>query len=126
MSEQEVRERISKIAEEFRYRAGLSRGYSHAYIAPETLVEAATLIESLLTQQAREKPERDTPMPVVSRKATEQTKNPAGGGIWGIRTTIWFCPKCGMFNTPTHNFCWKCGQALLFNVATEPKGEHYE
>lgn len=44
MSDQE--KRIQEIASIFRHCARIASGCSHAYIAPETLIEAAGLIES--------------------------------------------------------------------------------
>jgi hypothetical protein len=60
--------------------------------------------------------ERMTPMPARREIAKEPTRE-VNGGLFGKGTTIWFCPKCGTFNTPTHKFCWKCGQALSFDTS---------
>lgn len=60
--------------------------------------------------------ERMTPMAARREIAKEPTRE-VNGGLFGKGTTIWFCPKCGTFNTPTHKFCWKCGQALSFDTS---------
>lgn len=67
-------------------------------------------------------PDRDTPMPARREIAKEPTRE-VDGGIFGRGTTIWFCPRCNMFNTPSHKFCWKCGQALTFDFPATRAGE---
>ena len=67
--------------------------------------------------------ERMTPMPARRDTAKEPTRD-VNGGLFGKGTTIWFCPQCGMFNTPTHKFCWKCGQALSFDASGTRAGAH--
>jgi len=67
--------------------------------------------------------ERTTPMPARRDIAEEPTKD-VNGGIFGKGVPIWFCPKCGMFNTPSHAFCWKCGQALSFDIPGKRAGAH--
>ena len=117
MSEQPTAERVMQITHELReYGNEIAFGYG---LDRATALEAAAALESL----QRERVERDTPKPAVRRIATKRTKDPAGCGIFGIGTKIWFCPKCGMFNTPSHKYCWECGQALSFDTSSEPKGE---
>lgn len=31
---------------------------------------------------------------------------------WCKGTTVYECPNCGTFISPTYDFCYKCGQAL--------------
>jgi len=92
----------------------------HKIGEPPHLKIAEALYMSIDALEASPTCDRDTPMQARSNTATEPTRDPAGKGIWGVGTTIWFCPKCGMFNTATHKFCWECGQALTY-YADEPK-----
>lgn len=92
--------------------------------ADDDYEEAIQMGVNALREKLQRETERNTPMKAAQKKATERTKDPAGCGVFGIGTNIFFCPKCEMFNTPTHKFCWNCGQRLEFDVdATEPKGE---
>lgn len=70
-----------------------------------------------------DQPDRDTPMPAKREIAKAPTRS-INGGLFGKGTTIWFCPKCGMFNTPSHHYCWKCGQALTFDIPAARAGAH--
>lgn len=70
-------------------------------------------------------PDRDTPMPARREIAKEPTRE-VNGGLFGKGTTIWFCPRCNMFNTPSHKFCWKCGQALTFDIPSARAGAQRE
>lgn len=85
-------------------------------VTPEYNIERESLVAAIAALRARQ------PMPARKGTAQEPTKD-INGGIFGKGTTIWFCPKCGIFNTPSHKFCWACGQALSFDIpAREPKG----
>ena len=89
--------------------------------------KAEILTPDMEKEELKNLRKRMTPMPVVKKIATERTRDPAGKGLFGVGTTIWFCPKCGMFNTPSHKFCWECGQALLFdNSIKGDRGEEAE
>ena len=35
-----------------------------------------------------------------------------GRAIWRKGTTVYECPRCSTFISPTYDFCFKCGQAL--------------
>lgn len=74
---------------------------------------------------SEERQRRLSPRQCYRRIATEPTKD-VNGGIFGKGTTLWFCPECGVFNTPVHKFCWKCGQALAFDLPKAEKKEEKE
>lgn len=65
----------------------------------------------LTPEQVAELAGKNTPKAVRCNTAEERTEVQKGV-VFGKGVQIGFCPTCGMFTTPSHTYCEKCGQAL--------------
>lgn len=71
---------------------------------------------------AAEMIEKATPKAVRFQTAEEPAQMDTGV-IFGKGVPIGLCPACGMFTTPSHAYCGKCGQRLLWPRAKNSKEE---
>lgn len=62
-------------------------------------------------EKAKEAVEKRVPQRAIPQ--TVKTDCVSIGRVnWRKGTTVYECPNCGTFISPTYDFCYKCGQAL--------------
>lgn len=82
---------------------------NHEAGADSELAEELRLSAEALQKQIARKP--------ISYKTETNVK--IGAGTWCKGTTVYRCPCCNSFISRAYNYCNKCGQAILFEEATD-------